>query len=192
MRRSSFVIVLVSAMLLIVLAISLRIDRQPSSKSLAGDASYNRGPMAAGPAPAPTPAPTHSGPTYSLEFASPSGKGAIVLQGSDRIGPVEYRDYRVQYRLGSAPIVSLDQATWFDPSSSEIYRNPVKWLSDEVALIPLMSSPSEYLKLNTLNLGTGAITDLQVRPTRGTPWTGYPGGSMMNCTSTLLRAPSRR
>ncbi|HEY3315669.1 MAG TPA: hypothetical protein VGL40_10405 [Bacillota bacterium] len=89
-----------------------------------------------------------------------------MLQGSDRIGPVEYRDYRVQYRLGSAPLVSLDQATWFDPSSSEIHRNPVKWLSDEVALIPLMNSPSEYLKLNTLNLGTGAITDLQVPLTK--------------------------
>jgi len=70
------------------------------------------------------------GPAYTLEFVSPSEKASILLQGSDRRGVVEYKDYKVEYRQGKAAAVPTDWATIFDPGSSEVYRNPVKWLSD--------------------------------------------------------------
>ncbi|HEY3314778.1 MAG TPA: hypothetical protein VGL40_05770 [Bacillota bacterium] len=58
-----------------------------------------------------------------------------------------------------------DLATLFDASSSEVYRNPVKWLSDSVAVVPLMK-PAEYPKLHTIDLQTGASTDLDLPLTK--------------------------
>lgn len=163
-----------SALLVVVCAFSIWEARYPRVGVEATDVPYNRGPISPQP-PAPT-IPTHTGPAYTLEFTSPSEKSTVILQGSDRRGPVEFKDYKVGYRQGEGATAMTDWVTIFDASSSEVYRNPVKWLSDSVAVVPLMK-PGEYPKLHRIDLQTGASTDLDLPLTKVFAYRISPDGT---------------